>query len=291
LVRGNDHGRCLAEETLTEYLEGAIDPLLKTASEVHLISCDDCRSRLGFFMHMLDTGIAAQENQRLEAVTAEWDRIKTDRQLPRSTGTFPAWFLGFMGIAAALILGVLSVRFAMEQQSEPKSAAEVVQLLLARQRPYESRMADEPHIPMVRTRGVQKPGVAYGLLAREMTRLSADSHQMGRFYLLQKDFPRAIQYLEIASREVGATADVHNDLGVAYLESGDSVKLDQSGTEFQRSLGLDPSFAAALFNLALFYERENQPIAAAAQWKRYLELDPRSDWAKEAQGRLQGLNR
>jgi tetratricopeptide (TPR) repeat protein len=152
-------------------------------------------------------------------------------------------------------------------------------------------MADEPHIPMVRTRGPQQPGVAYGLLAGEMTRLSADSHQMGRFYLLQKDFPRAIQYLEIASREVGATADVHNDLGVAYLESGDSVKVGQSGSEFQRALGLDPAYAPAVFNLALFYERANQPVAAATQWKRYLELDPKSDWAKEAQGRLQGLNR
>jgi tetratricopeptide (TPR) repeat protein len=287
-VRGNDHGQCLAEETLTEYLEGAIDPLLKAASEVHLISCDYCRDRLGFFMRVLDADIAVSENQRLEVVTAEWDRRKTDRQLPPSTGTFPAWFLGFMAIAATLVLGVLSVRFAVQRQSEPKSAAEVVGLLLERQRPYESRMADEPHIPMVRTRGVQKPGVAYALLAGEMTKLSADSHQMGRFYLLQKDFPRAIQYLEIASREVGATADVHNDLGVAYLESGDSVKLDQSGGEFQRALGLDPSFAAAVFNLALFYERVNQPVAAAAQWKRYLELDPRSDWAKEAQGRLQG---
>jgi tetratricopeptide (TPR) repeat protein len=290
-VRGNDHGQCLAEETLTEYLEGVLDPPLKAASEAHLISCDECRGRLGFFMHILAEDVAAEEKQRLEVITAEWDRRKTDRQIPRSTGTFPAWILGFMGIAAALVLGVLSVRFVMERQSEPKSAGEVVRLLLAQHRPFESRMADEPHIPMVRTRSEQEPGVAYGLLAGEMTRLSADSHQMGRFYLLQKDFPRAIQYLEIASREVGATADVHNDLGVAYLESGDSVKVDEAGSEFQRALGLDPSFTAAVFNLALFYERANQPVAAATQWKRYLELDSKSDWAREAQGRLQGLSR
>jgi hypothetical protein len=287
-VRGNDHGECLAEETLTEYLEGVLDQPLKAASEVHLISCDDCRDRLGYFMRLLDQEVTEHETHKLELVTAEWDRRKTDRQLPRSTGTFPAWFLGFIGIAAAIILGIVSVRFVMERQSEPKSAGEVVRLLLAQQRPFESRMADEPHIQMKRTRSLDEPGVSYPLVGREMTRLSADGHQMGRFYLLQKDFPRAIQYLEIASREDGATADVHNDLGVAYLESGD---LDESGKEFRKALGLDPSFAAAAFNLALFYERANQPLEAQRQWKSYLELDPQSDWAQEAQVRLKGLTR
>jgi tetratricopeptide (TPR) repeat protein len=290
-VRGNDHGQCIAEETLTEYLEGVLDPPLKAASEVHLIACDDCRDRLGFFMRLLDQEATQQEAHNLELITAEWDRRKTDRQLPRSTGTFPAWFLGFIGVAAALILGVFAVRFVMERQAEPKSAGEVVRLLLAQQRPFESQMADEPHVKLVRTRSQEQSGLSYGSLAGEMHRLSADGHQMGRFYLLQKDFPTAIQYLEIASREVGAAADVHNDLGVAYLESGDSLKLDLAGSEFRKALGLDASFAAAAFNLALFYERANQPEEAATQWKRYLDLDPKSDWAGEAQERLRGLAR
>jgi len=290
-VRGSDHGQCLAEETLTEYLEGVLDPPLKAASEVHLIACDECRGRLGFFMHVLADEVTGEERQALEVVTAEWDRKRTERQLRRSTGTFPTWLLGFVGIAAALILGVISVRFLLEQQSEPKSAGEVVRLLLAQQRPFESRMTAEPHIPMVRTRGLEEPGVAYNVLAGEMTRLSATSHEMGRFYLLQKDFPRAIQYLEMASREVGASADVHNDLGVAYLESGDSVKVDQAGSEFRTALSLDPSLATAVFNLALSYERANQPEEAATQWKRYLALDPKSDWAQEAQERARTLSR
>ena len=290
-MRGNDHGQCIAEETLTEYLEGVLDPPLKAASEVHLISCDACRDKLGFFMRLLDQEATEQESHNLQLITAEWDRRKTDRQLPRSTGTFPAWFLGFIGVAAALILGIVSVRFVMERQTEPKSAGEVVRLLLAQQRPFESQMADEPHVPMVRTRSLEQSGVSYGSLASEMHRLSADGHQMGRFYLLQKDFPTAIGYLEIASREVGATADVHNDLGVAYLENGDSLKVDQAGSEFRKALDLDPSFAAAAFNLALFYEGANHPEDAARQWKRYLELDSKSGWAREAQKRLDGLTR
>jgi tetratricopeptide (TPR) repeat protein len=290
-VRGNDHGQCLTEDILIEYLEGSLDVALKAASEVHLIACDDCRNRLGFFMRLLEEEVRDEETHNLQAIAAEWDRKKSDRRIPRSTGTFPAWFLGFIGIAAVLLAGVVSVRFVMDRQAEPKSASEVNELLLGQQRPFESRMENEPHLPIVRTRGTDDPAVAYGLLAREMTRLSADTHQMGRFYLLQKDFSRAIQYLEIAAREVGATAGVYNDLGVAYLENGDPMSVDKASLQFQRALRLDPAFAPAVFNLALFYERENEPAEAAAQWKRYLELDPKSDWTSEAQGRLQGLSR
>ncbi|HEY2379949.1 MAG TPA: hypothetical protein VGK48_02090 [Terriglobia bacterium] len=290
-MRGNEHGQCIAEETLTEYLEGVLDPALKAASEGHLISCDDCRDRLGFFMRLLDEEVAAEETQKLQVITAEWDRKKSSGRLSRGAGIFPSRFMGFIGVAAVLIVGVLSVRFVLERQAESNSASEVVELLLTHQRPFESRLADEPHVPMARTRGPEDPGVSYGLLAGEMTRRGADSHQMGRFYLLQKDFPKAIPYLEIAAREVGATAAVHNDLGVAYLESGDPMKLEQSGKELRRALDQDPAFAAAVFNLALFYERTNQPVMAETQWKRYLALDPRSDWAMEAQGRLQGLSR
>jgi tetratricopeptide (TPR) repeat protein len=124
-----------------------------------------------------------------------------------------------------------------------------------------------------------------------MTRLSANSHEMGRFYLLQKDFNRAIPYLEIAEREVGAGPAVHNDLGVAYLESGNVSQLEKAGPEFQHALRDDPSFATAGFNLALFYERTNAAALAEAQWKRYLEIDRNSDWAQEARERLLGLRR
>ena len=289
-MRGNEHGQCLAEETLTEYLEGALDPALKAASEGHLIACDDCRDRLGFFMRLIDEEVAEEETQKLQVINTVWDRKRSGGGLSRRTGTFPSWFFGLMGIAAVLIVGVLSTRFMLERHAEPSSASEVVQLLLAHQRPFESRLANEPHVPMARTRGPQE-GVSFEILAPEMTRRGADGHQMGRFYLLQKDFPRAIQYLEIAAKEVGATAEVHNDLGVAYLESGDPVQLEKSGREFRAALDLDPEFTAAVFNLALFYDRTNQPTLAETQWKRYLALDPRSDWATEAQGRLQGISR
>ena len=292
-MRGTDHeshGQCLTEETLTEYLEGGMDPAIKAASEVHLIACDNCRSELGYFMRVLEEDIQAEETRNLQAINSEWDKHKD--KMPRRTGTYPKWLFGLVAVAAVLIIGVISIRSVMYRQAEPQSASEIVQLLLTQHRPFESRMANEPHIPILQTRGVaEDPGVAYGLLAGEMTKRSADSHQMGRFYLLQKDFAHAIPYLDIAEREVGAGAEVHNDLGVALLESGDSTRLSSAGQEFRHALLLDPQFAPAVFNQALFYERMNQPEQAAVQWRRYLELDSKSEWAKEAQARLQGLSR
>jgi tetratricopeptide (TPR) repeat protein len=282
-----DHGQCLTDETLTEYLEGSLDPGIKAASEVHLIACDGCRTNLGLYMRVLDQEINPAETIGLQEITDRWE--KTDRKVPRRTGTLPKWMLGLVAIAAALLLVVFGIR-AIQRPVQPKSASEIVQLLLAEQRPFEAQLADEPHLPILQTRGVQDPGVAYGLVAGEMTRLAADSHQMGRFYLLQKDFGRALSYLEIAGREVGAGPAVHNDLGVAYLE-GDGSRVEQAGQEFRRALDLNPAFAPAVFNLALYYERVNEPEQAALQWRRYLQLDSNSDWGKEARTRLQGLNR
>jgi hypothetical protein len=290
-VNGEDYskrGQCLTEETLTEYLEGGMDAAIKAASEVHLIACDDCRSGLVFFMRVLTKEVVREENQTLQAINSEWDKEKVKGQMPRRARL--SWLLGLVA-AAGLLIGLLPIRLLLYRQAEPRSANEIVQLLLAQHRPFESRMADEPHIPIVRTRGVEDPGVAFGLLAGVMTKLSANSHQMGQFYLFQKDFARATSYLDMAEREEGAGAAVHNDLGVALLESGDAVRLSGAGQEFQHALRIDPQFAPAVFNLALFYERMNQPVLAAAQWKRYIELDSKSDWAKEAQVRLQGLSR
>jgi tetratricopeptide (TPR) repeat protein len=284
-----DYGECLTDETLTEYLEGGLDPAVKAASEVHLVACEECRSQLAFFMQVLRPEATPEEADALERIGANWDNKTANKRVPQRR-SFPRFVVALTAIAAVLVIGLLSAWIIRQRSAEPKSAREVVQLLLMQTRPFESRMAEQPHRPIVRTRGSGDPGVSFPLLAGEMTRFSANSHEMGRFYLLQREFERAISYLEIAERETGAAAAVHNDLGVAYLERGDRLALDKAGEEFLHALQQDKSFAAAAFNLALFYEHTNATSQAEAQWKRYLELDSKSDWAMEARGRLQGLS-
>ena len=290
-MRGNDHGQCLTEETVTEYLEGSLDPAVKAASEVHLVACDHCRDELAFLMRLLQPEQTTEETATVARIAADWERKKRINKGPGRKHSFSGRFIALAAIAALLLIGVLSLWIIRERSAEPKSAGEVVQLLLAQNRSFEARLTSQPHLAIRRTRGSEDPGVSYGLLAGEMTRLSANSHEMGRFYLLQKEFSRAIPYLENSEREVGAGPAVHNDLGVAYFESGNMSQMEKAGTEFQHALRDDPTFAAASFNLALFYERTNATALAEAQWKRYLQIDPNSEWAQEARERLQGLTR
>jgi tetratricopeptide (TPR) repeat protein len=285
-----DHGQCLTEETLTEYLEGGLDPAIKAASEVHLVACDECRQRLGSYMRLLNEEVTAEEAATIQLVTAEWDKKTKERTVPR-TGTWSGWLVGFSAVAALAIFGFVSIHFISSQRLAADSPGEVVQLLLSQQRPFDLQMSDQPHLPILRTRGTGDPGVSYGLLGGELTRLSADSHQMGRFYLLQKDFKRAIDYLELAEREVGAKAEIHNDLGVAYLEGGGESRLQKAAQEFRHALETDPLFAPAVFNLAIFYERTGATAEAKSQWNRYLQLDSNSAWSAEATTRLQNLSR
>jgi len=287
----NDHGQCLTEETLAEYLEGSLDPAIKAASEVHLVACDGCRDQLALLMRLIQPEQTDEEAAAIARITAEWEKKTGTNKVIAPKRASSRVFVAMAAIAALLVIAVVSVWFIRERSAEPRSAGEVVQLLLAQKRPFEGRLTNQPHVPILRTRGSEDPGVSYELLAGEMTRLSANSHEMGRFYLLQKEFNRAIPYLENAEREVGASPAVHNDLGVAYLESGNVSQMEKAGTEFQHALRDDPSFAAAGFNLALFYERTNATALAEAQWKRYLEIDGSSDWAREARERLQGLSR
>jgi len=284
-----DHGQCLTEDTLTDYLEGGLDPAIKVASEVHLVGCDPCRSKLGFYMRLINEEITADETAMIESFTAEWEK-KGKQRIARRSGTWKKWFLSGAAVAASLIMTVVSVRLIMDRLSEPDSASDVVQLLLSQKRPFELQMSNEPHLPILRTRGTDDPGVSYGLLAGELSRLSADSHQMGRFYLVQKDFKRAIDYLELAEKEVGASAEIHNDLGVAYLEGSGEAGLQKAGQEFRHALQANPSFAPAIFNLAMLYERMGAVSDAEAQWKRYLQVDSNSAWSVEARTELQNLS-
>jgi len=285
-----DHGQCLTEETLTDYLEGGLDPVIKAASEVHLVVCDECRDRLGFYMRLMDDNVSGEEAVALQTFADQWDEKKPSSRVARRTGTLRGWIFSFAPIAAVLVVSMVSFHF-LNQAAEPKSATEVIQVLLQQHRPFEFRLSNQPHLPILRTRGLDDSDVSYGLLAGEMTRLSANSLQMGRFYLIQKDFKRAIDYLAIAGSEVGAGAEVHNDLGVAYLESGNENRFQMAIQEFRAALGSNREFLPAIFNLAMLYERTGDRTQAEVQWNRYLKLDSNSAWAVEARSRLQGLSR
>ncbi len=286
-----NHGKCLTDEILTDYLEGNLDPAFKAASEVHLVGCDDCRVRLAFFMRLLKEDIAPEEAVAVKAIQEKWTKGQNDRRLPnRRGGDRRTWRYASGGVAAALIFAV-GARVAIEYKGEPRSATEVIHLLLAQNRPFEGRISGQPHQPFASTRGPNDPGNSYNLLAGQMNRLSATPYEMGQFNLLQRDFLSAIRYLEPAALEPNASAEVHNDLGVAYMESRVDRNYPKAIIEFRRALAAKRDFLPAAFNLALAYEHLGKSDEAERQWSQYLQLESDGKWKEEARSKLEGIQR
>ena len=282
-----NHGQCLTDDSLTDYLEGVLDPALRAATEAHLVGCDDCRVKLAFFMRLLKDEMQPEELVAVRSIQEEWTRH--DRGIPgrRRRGS-RNWRVASGGVAAALLIAV-GTRVAMDYKSEPRTATEVIHLLLAENRPFAARISDQPHLPYTVTRGPSDTVNSYNLLAGQMNRLSATAFEMGQFDLLQKDFTNAIKYLELASRETAA-ADVHNDLGVAYMESGIESYQSKAVTEFRRALAAQPDFLPAAFNLAILYERMGKNDQAELQWNQYLQIESDHGWKDEARARLEGIS-
>jgi tetratricopeptide (TPR) repeat protein len=283
-----NHGHCLTDDTLTDYLEGVLDPALKAASEAHLVGCDDCRVKLAFFMRLLKDDMQPEETAAVRNIQDEWTRARHDRRLPGRRLKNRSWKIASGGVAAALLLAV-GTRVAIDYRGEPRTAHEVIHLLLAENRPFEARISDQPHLPFAVTRGPSDSINSYNLLAGQMNRLSATAYEMGQFDLLQKDFANAIKYLELAARESGAAAEVHNDLGVAYMESGQAVNQTKAISEFRHALAAKPDFLPAAFNLAVLFERMGKNDQAQSQWTQYLQMESDRGWKEEAKGRLEGM--
>ena len=281
--------QCLKDEDLTDYLEGSLDPAIRAASEAHLVVCGDCRVRLAMFVRILKQELTPLELVAVNQIEESWRRAK-----PESAGSFP-YFSRYRklrllsGSAVAALLIAFGTQAVMDYRSEPRTAHEVIRLLLAESRPFEARMADQPPLPFVGTRGAAEAGDAAGLLAAQMSRLGATTYEMGQFHLVHRDFSNAIKYLELAAQETTATAEVHNDLGVAYTESGNPLNRPKAVGEFRRALALRREFSAAAFNLAVVYSRMGRSDESEAQWKQYLQVEADSRWKDEAAAKLEAL--
>src|SRR5262245_58263713 len=126
-----NHGQCLTDEMLTDYLEGGLDPAVRAGSEAHLVACDKCRIRLVFFMRLLKQEIEPAEELALSAAQQAWTKRQGDRQaLNTRARRTRRWTIATGGIAAAVVLAV-GTTYVVDRIGEPRSAEEVIQLLLA----------------------------------------------------------------------------------------------------------------------------------------------------------------
>lgn len=286
---------CLNEQTLTNYLEDSLQATARATAEEHLISCDTCRSRLVYYMRILDEDVREEEEPVVAEAMQRWDSERVPVSVPakgfgRRSILFRAGLAATVLAAVALggILGFLNPR------SIP--GEEYVQTRLRERRPFQSRtslqVAGDTYVAYVETRDGGAPGADMSSTAEVLTRGAeqggAGNHLLGLGYLVDEDWDRAVSYLEAAAEEFPDDPEIQNDLGVAYLErdkpnaDAESDDHGRSTSHFLSAIGFDDDYLPARFNLVLLYRTmgmEAEIVAQAAD--RYFEADPDSGWAAE----------
>jgi tetratricopeptide (TPR) repeat protein len=154
------------------------------------------------------------------------------------------------------------------------------------------------------------------LLAIARAHPSAKAYQaLGSSYLLKREIKEAIDQFNKALTYDPSNARIHNDLGAALMELAinkqqqlDLLKeketpsagqlpgeilsdLSLANEHFSQAMQQDSRLAEVLFNQAVCLEHLGLIDQALERWENYLRLDPQSEWATEARGRVEALKK
>ena len=215
--------------------------------------------------------------------------------------------------AALLAVAALSIffvwRFSADSAKDSKFIASLNKAY-SKERPLESRITGLSYAPPAPvTRGAKDDTKVDKNELKRAENMARDdvsekpsaesSHELGRFYLSEKNFDEAIKQFDSALKLAPNNAKLHSDLGTAWLEKG---KLDESkvnsksleflgkaNEEFQKAIDIDKNLGEAYFNKAWCVQLLQAPSQAKEAWQNYLKIDSSSPWANEARENLKLL--
>jgi tetratricopeptide (TPR) repeat protein len=282
----------IEQHVLGSYLSGDLPEKDLRYCERHLVECDACRGQLAFLVRVLNDSPSADEAAVLDSVESAPISGRDPFNAPSlslydrfSRWAAPAWKLAAVSVSLIMLVAITWAFF-------QKDGSEKVLRGAGSERTFEARLSGQPYAEFVHTRtgpvlDSHSSNPSSASSDDQLKRLSANPHELGRFYLEHDEFAKAVAQLEEAGRNAPASAEIGNDLGVAYMESGGDGSLEKAVAKFQRALQLSPRYQPALFNLALAHERLGHFSEAEQQLKLYLQMDSDSDWAKEVKSKLQ----
>jgi Tfp pilus assembly protein PilF len=108
---------------------------------------------------------------------------------------------------------------------------------------------------------------------------------MGRVYMAQKDYPRAVDAYRDARRFVSLDFIIY-ELGTALIEAG---RATEAIAEFQEGTALSPQDANMRYGLALAHLKGGDKKSAALEFRKAASLAPNSELAKKANDYLKVL--
>jgi CHAT domain-containing protein len=222
------------------------------------------------------------------------------------TGNTSRFLLRYLPIAASILLVAgLGMWWNFRDRSEVDRGLVALRTAYRDQRPVEARVTDFGYAPT--SRGVTEVNSVQRDLAMSLlTQAAVDTpdarshYALGQYYITQHQFDKAIEQLNSSLAQDPQNAKAHSDLGVALFELGKQVSekndkgaalkyFAESQMHLKKAVELEPSLLEAQFNLGLVLEMMGLPEPALESWKKYLEKDSTSQWAGEAQQRVQDL--
>ena len=290
----------LAEnELIDEYAQAKTPADERAKLEKRLLRSKQQQQKLAFAM-----ALDAEVEERAKEIGKDPDKdnvfpLPLPKPKPR-----PVWFNPQLKIAAGVIIAVgLSVGlWLLLQKSDVEKGMIALNQAQGNQRLIQSRVSGLNYAQNTTLRGNEKPALQ-DRQARDYSELlfqqsvsdkqdAASYHALGRLYLAERNFDKAREQFEKALAKDPNDAQLLSDMGAALLElgqsTGDGLYLAQSMQYLDRAVQLNPSLPEALFNRALVYQHMKLPEAKDA-WRKYLQIDSTSPWAKEADRNLKNL--
>ncbi len=291
----------LAEDELVEeYVLGRLTGKEKESFEIGFLSTPEGREQLSLTSDLI--------RYASERPAGKQQPVVSRFQAAQRRRSFFNSYAGLLAAAVVILAVGLGIWRILLYESDVDKGADALRIAYRDRRPGGARLTGFDYAPAITTRGVEENidpvarDRAYRILRDEVAeRPSAASHHaLGQLYLYEQKFDDAIREFEAALQADGQNARAHSDLGAALLEKGklersrgDSDKSRElfaaSLEHLNRALEQDDSLLEALFNRALLYQEMMMPSQAEADWRKYLERDPNSQWADEARHNLQNI--
>jgi tetratricopeptide (TPR) repeat protein len=248
---------CPSPHTLARFAAGQLAEAERIATATHLEGCHGCTQAIEAAVELLE------EEERNGRRGRQW------------------WLAAAAALLMVAVLAVITVDRRTAQPTSLTRADRIIEPRLSgfRWAPY--RGSPRPAPPKIGSAAAEAAERAH------RDRSPATQQAAGVAMLLAQRPDDAVALLRQATQGAPDDARVWNDLAaaqtVAAAQLEQPLRLSAALVAADRALRIEPASPEALFNRALVLERLGPPDAAREAWQRYLEVDPSSPWADEAQ--------
>jgi len=305
-------GDCPGPAVWREIAGGLTPPDHTLAYVEHASRCDYCGPLLhGAVAEVTGLNGDITEAERKHIATLESARAEWQQRLARQiTGTphsapdrkstpWQRWLavprLAMVGASLLAVVGVGS--WIAVHRNQAATASQLLARAYTEKRTLELRIAGAAYAPMRVSRGpaasfTSRPAAllkAEALIASQLESHPSDPSWLqakAQADVLEGKYDAAVEALRHALQLEPHSPALLTDLATAYFQRAQQAdRKEDFGTAYEylsQALRLRPDDPVTLFNRAIVAEHQFLYHQALDDWDRYLQVDPRSEWAGEA---------